>query len=458
MNHDTNIIVFFNDDHGQWALPTYGNKDIHTPTLDYLARTGVVMENAFTPTPVCSPARACFLTGRLASQHGLHDYIASGNGYDTCHWLEKEITLPQMLQDVGYQVGLSGKWHLGNDIDPHPGFDHWFSLSGDYPIGAQGKYRFSDNGDIVELEGYKTQIITDHAIKFLRDRNKDRRFFLFVGHTATHSPWADHPERLTSYYRHKQFSAVPDSPSYPFGKQNLESADLMPRADAHEGLVQYYSAVTCLDEGVGRLLDELDALNLSDKTLVVYTSDHGLCCGHHGIWGKGNGTLPLNMVEESIRIPMIFHHPKRLSQATRRSEFVDHLDLFQTLSDFSGAELPDNLRDTYPGRSFMPLLTNENLLEPWRSLQFGEYGTVRMIRDHRYKLVMHCNEKYDRFFDLKNDPSEIVDVAGDPVHHSRIIQMKTLLSDHFDRYEVKENSGLRSGGPQPSNFTSPWVT
>ena len=456
MNRDRNIIVIFNDDHGQWALPAYGNKDLHTPTLDYLAGTGVVMENAFTPTPVCSPARACFLTGRLASQHGLHDYIASGEDFDTRRWLDKEVTLPQLLQKSGYQVGLTGKWHLGNDIEPHPGFDSWFALSGDYPIGAKGRYRFSDDGKIVELDGYKSQIITDHAVRFLRQRDQERPFFLFVGHTATHSPWTDHPERLVEHYRAKEFSAVPEGASYPFGKQNLESAELRPCPDEREGLAQYYAAITSLDEAVGRLMDEVDAQGLTDSTLILYTSDHGLCCGHHGIWGKGNGTLPLNMVEESIRIPVIFNHPKVIPRANRRPEFTDHLDLFQTLADYCGVQPPDDGNDIYAGRSLLPMLTGQDLSEPWRAVQFGEYGNVRMIRDQRYKLVIYCADNYCRLFDLEDDPAEETDIAGMPEQAMRIEQMKAQLDAHFRRYEVKQNSGVRNGGPEKTNFTSPW--
>ena len=104
------------------------------------------------------------------------------------------------------------------------------------------------------------------------------------------------------------------------------------RLDPREALAQYFAAVSHIDEAIGRLLDELDALQLREQTLVVFTSDHGLCCGHHGLWGKGNATLPLNMLEESIRVPLIFNQPRDLFAKQRRSEFVDHLDLFQTIA------------------------------------------------------------------------------------------------------------------------------
>ena len=457
MSAAKNIVVIFNDDHGQWALPAYGNKELRTPTLDHLARSGVVMESAFTPTPVCSPARASFLTGRLASQHGLHDYIANGDGFDKRRWLDAEVTLPQLLQDAGYQVALSGKWHLGNDIEPHPGFDRWFALSGDYPIEAKEQYRYSRDGTVVERSGYKSQVITDAAIEFLRGFDKARPFFLFVGHTATHSPWADHPPRLVEQYRDCAFSDIPPDPAYPFGYQNLESRDLASRTEWRETLAQYYAAVSSLDEAVGRLMDELEALALRDDTLIVYTSDHGLCCGHHGIWGKGNGTMPLNMVEESVRIPMIFHHPKLLFSGQRRIEFVDHLDLFQTLAAFAGVAARQEPAMGYAGRSFLPMLTNEPFDESWRSVQFCEYGSARMIRTPRYKLLRHHHSAQTLLFDLKEDPRETRNLAGEAEFAELAGRLAAELDAHFQRYELPAKSGIREGGPEPTNRTAPWV-
>ena len=130
-----NIIIILNEDHGQWALSSYGNRDVNTPTLDYLARTGVQMENAFTPIPVCSPSRACLLTGRYPSQHGMHDYLANQDDeVENNPWLENEIFLSQLLANAGYQVALSGKWHLGNDHLPQAGFEYWFTHSHHYDV------------------------------------------------------------------------------------------------------------------------------------------------------------------------------------------------------------------------------------------------------------------------------------------------------------------------------------
>jgi arylsulfatase A-like enzyme len=414
------------------------------------------MDNAFTPTPVCSPARACFLTGRLASQHGIHDYLASADEeIGQRSWLEGEVTLPQILSSAGYRTGLCGKWHLGHDELPQPGFHAWFSTGNDYPVKHGGPHRYSDNGRMVSLTGYKTQIITDRAIDFLRQDDGSQPFFLLIGYTATHSPWRDHPERLVDSYRQATFRDIPEDIAYPFGRQNLEST-FPTRSNPREALAQYYAAVSQIDEGVGRILDELGSGQVRQDTLVVYTSDHGLCCSHHGIWGKGNGTLPLNMVEESIRIPMIFNQPARLYQHQRRGEFVDHLDLFQTIIDCAGVELPAEI--AYPGRSFWPYLENSDSIPDWRRQQFGEYGNLRMIRTETHKLVRRYPDGPSELFDLLADPRETINLYKEAAYQPLIESLSARIDAYFAQYEDPVKSGLNARQLPRHNFTEAWRT
>jgi arylsulfatase A-like enzyme len=447
-----NILLFVTDDHGQWALGSSGNAEIASPNLDHLAAHGTVMENAFTPTPVCSPARACLLTGRTASQHGLHDYLDGQPEFFRRDWLADDVTLARHLQAAGYMTGLVGKWHLGNDDRPQPGFDRWGALAGDYPIDATGPARYCVDGRLETIAGSKASVITDQAIDFIRRRDREKPFFLLVGHVQTHSPWSGQPRRLVERYRDCAFSAVPRGETYPFGVQNLESRDLIDRSRSGEALANYYAAVTAIDEGVGRLLDTLEVEGVAGETLVVYTSDHGLNCGHHGIWGKGNGTLPLNMVEETIRVPLILSGPGIARQ--RRREFVDHLDLFRTLMDF--AEIPVAEPDRFAGRSCLPLLAGAQG-RPWRDIQFCEYGDVRMARTERHKLVRYGADDIVRLFDLDADPRETRDVAGEPRLQAVRNALEHRLSAHYATYSVPEKSGMRPGGPQPTNRTSPWA-
>lgn len=442
-NPPPNILVVMTDDHGQWAAGCYGNGELRTPTMDYLAETGVRFANAFTPTPVCSPARASFFTGRLPSQHGIHDYLQETDPeVGERDWLADEVTLAQLLGDAGYQTALSGKWHCGRGTRPQAGFDRWFGLDR-WQGGHAGAHTYVDQDQPVELTGNKTRIVTDGALAFLRGRDRDRPFFLFVGPIATHSPWADHPERLVGQYRGCTFADIPKDPVYPFGRLAGESRGSS-RRDRREALAQYYAAVSEIDEGLGRLVDELDAQGLRERTMVVYTADHGLNCGHHGIWGKGNGTRPLNMVEESIRVPLIVNQPGGLFAGQVRAEPVDHCDLFRTLLDWAGVALPAETLAArrYPGRSFAPLLRGEALPD-WKDATIGEYGDLRMIRTHRHKLVRRYPDGPHELFDLAADPRETTSLFREPDQRPLIEALTARLDRFFAEHEDPAKSGLR---------------
>lgn len=452
-----NILLIVNDDLAQWALGCYGNREIHTPTLDYLATTGALMENAFTPSLVCSPSRSCLLTGRLASQHGIHDYLSST--IPEIHrrpWLQDEVTLAQLLAEAGYQTAHCGKWHLGSDDQPQAGFAHWFSGVGDYPAEHGGDHRFSANGRIQSIPGQRTPVITDRAIAFLRGRDEAAPFFMHIGYFGTHNPWRGQPERLAAGYRECAFDGLLDQATYPFGAQALEST-LPTRLNPREALAQYFAAVAHIDEAVGRLLDELEALQLRESTLVVFTADHGLCCGHHGLWGKGNATLPLNMLEESIRVPLIFNHPRRLFARQRRLEFVDHLDTFQTLADYAGIGEALPAERNYPGRSFLPMLENTAALSDWRQIQFGEYGDLRMARTRQYKLTRRYSDGApNELFDLSRDPGETRNFFADSEYAPVVERLSRAIEQYFGRFQDAEKSGLRARELPRHNLSEAW--
>ena len=454
-----NIIIILNEDHGQWALSSYGNRDVNTPTLDYLARTGVQMENAFTPIPVCSPSRACLLTGRYPSQHGMHDYLANQDDeVENNPWLENEIFLSQLLSNAGYQVALSGKWHLSNDHLPQAGFEYWFTHSHHYPIEHGGPHIYSDQGDFITLTGYKTQILTDRAISFLRERNPKQPFFLLLSNTASHAPWNRHPERLVDQYRHQTFESISDDVAYPFGKQNLEST-FDTRLQPQEAQAQYYAAASQIDEATGRVMDELEANGLRESTLLIFTSDHGLNCGQHGMWGKGNATFPYNMVDESIRIPLIFNQPGYLYQGQRRNEYVDHCDVFQTLVDYAGLKLPERGENYYPGLSFLPILNNSGSLEggDWRNYQICEYGDLRMLRTETHKLILRYHEEgANELFDIKKDCRETVNIYNEKEMQPLVESLTLKMNNFFARYEDPVKSGLNVKQLPRHNKTESW--
>ena len=455
MSKRPHIIVFFSDDHAQWALPAYGNREIHAPNLTHLARTGVLMQNAFTPCPVCSPARASFWTGLYPSGHGVHDHLAEDDpDVQQTDWLAGMTTLAQRLHDAGYTTALSGKWHCGRGEIPQPGFDFWYSSWRKTPKYDSPVNKYSDQGRVVERRGTDTQIISDAAVDFLRARDPTKPFFLFVGYAATHNPWINRPERLVAQYRDASFSDIPDEAAWPFGAAGTHP--LAP-ADPREALAQYYASVSMIDEGVGRLLDELEAQQVRDETLIVYTSDHGLNLGHHGIWGKGNGSQPLNMLDESIRVPLIFSQPGLITGGTRRSEFVTHCDLHTTLLDCADAAPDAEARQTQgPGRSFKPILLGESAGD-WRNTYIGEYGPTRAIRDRRYKLVLR-HAGADLLHDLLADPRETVNLIHEADCQPVVERLRAQLDAFFARYEIAEHSGARGDDLPIHNRREAWRT
>ncbi len=451
-----NVLVIQTDDHAQWALGCYGNSELRTPSLDHLAATGVRMRNAFTPTPVCSPARASFWTGRLPSQHGLHDFLAEADPeVRTVDWLAGERTLAQILREDGYVTGLSGKWHLGYPERRPEGFDYWYSHS--LPLFRSEAFESpwaKPAGD--RALTYNRHAIADHAVDFLRARDRERPFFLYVGFIATHSPWTGHSERLVSQYRNCTFRDIPDDPVYPFGRLATES--LFPtRANPREALAQQYAAVTEIDEQVGRLLDELEAQHLLEDTLVVYTSDHGLNQGHHGVWGKGNGTHPYNMLEESIRVPLILSHPGALLGGQVRDEMVTHCDLFQTILDHAGVALDaaERRRRRYPGRSFRAICRGD-ARSAWPEEVFGEYGNLRMIRTREHKLVRRYPDGPAELFDLARDPRETRSFLDDPEYAPVVEELTARLERYFAEYEDPRASGLRVKELPRHNSNEAW--
>ncbi len=467
-NRRPNVLVVMSDDHGRWANGCYGNSEVGTPTLDHLAASGVKFANAFTPSPVCSPARASFWTGRYPSQHGIHDFL--GQGSETNDWTKDEVSLAQILHDDGYITGLSGKWHLGREGEKAPGFDFWYSqsLKTRLPNGFESPW--SDvlpptgrdipaeaPGHVLATErGYDPNGVTDHAVQFMRARDRSQPFFLFVGYIATHSFWSGHADHLVNQYRGCTFRDIPDDTMYPFGRLEVE-ATFPTRENPQEALAQYYAAVSEVDTGMRRLLDELATQAILEETIVVYASDHGLCCGHHGLWGKGNATRPLNMLEENIRIPLLVNWPGHILGGQTRLEVVDHCDLFQTLLDMAKVELDPGIRQrrNYPGRSFAASLFGHTLGE-WKDAMFGEYGNLRMIRTDRFKLVRRYPDGPDELFDLHRDPRETKNELPNPGFGSVVVELSQRLEKWFSQIEDPHKSGLHVRDLPRHNTEEAW--
>ena len=451
-----NILVFLTDDHGQWAAGCYGNREIASPTMDHLAATGVRMTRAFTTCPVSSPARASFFTGRLPSQHGIHDWLFERElPYADHPGLRGQRTIAQLLHNAGYTTALCGKWHCGDDAIVQPGFDRWFAHLRQGP--HCGDVPFSDQGEQVVKHSQLSDAVTDDAVRFLRSRDRDRPFFLCVGYVDTHTPHRDHPPRLVERYRQCTFDDIPDeSPADCHGTVVIPWPDN--EVIRRDQLANYYAAVTHIDEQMARVLDVLGEAGDLDNTLIVYTADHGHMNGHHGLHTKGNATVPQNLIDESILVPCLLSWPGVLLAGGVCDRFVDHCDLFNTLLDAAGVELDDTVQKEInsPGRSYLPLLRGDT--DDWRDAQFSEYGNARMIRTDTHKLIERYAGPNGHFAD------ELYDLVADPRERSNVIDqqadiaasLRRRLHEHFDRYQITERSGRNITDQPRCSPTEPW--
>jgi choline-sulfatase len=429
-----NIIFILTDDQGPWAAGCYGNPEIRTPNIDRLAATGMRFDRFFCASPVCSPSRASFLTGTVPSRHGVHDWIREGNyGDRPATYLEGQTGYTSILADNGWTCGISGKWHLGNSVLPQQGFSHWFvHKTGGGPYNDAPMIR---DGELFNAPGYVTNVITDDALDYIDTHaTDDSPFYLSVHYTAPHSPWTGHPQDIVDSYDDCPFESCPQEPIHPWAGNLTKNSH-----GNREMLKGYFAAVTAMDLDVGRILDKLEAKGIRDNTLVVFTSDNGFSCGHHGFWGKGNGTYPINMYDNSVLVPFLASHPGRIPQGTSSDAMISAIDFMPTLLDYTGLPAPEGLN--LPGQSFVANLTGENSDLRDAVVIYDEYGPTRMARTREWKYVHRYGEGPNELFDLVNDPDERVNRADDPSLKTRIEELRGVLEDWYSTVSTAEKDG-----------------
>lgn len=406
-----NLIAIVTDDQGCWAAGCYGNRDIQTPHLDSLARDGALFVNAFTATPVCSPSRATYFTGRYPSELGITDYLspaeeAEGQGLRGQTW-------PSVLQRHGYRTGLFGKWHLGRRAEFHParlGFDHFAGFLGGGNSPMNGTLEI--DGKEVQTEGPLADVLTDRAIDFIR-KHPSQPFAICLHFREPHLPYG--PLAKVDSARYQGVDAqVPDLPGLNIQQLKRRTLD-------------YYASISSVDRNLGRLLAVLDELGLSHNTLVTFTSDHGYNEGRHYINTKGNGNWIAggvngpkrpNMWDTSIRVPLLARWPAVIKPGTRIDAMVSNLDMFRSVLGALQVPLPDDCLAR--GIDWSPALRGESL--PPREAIFGQYDLhngglayLRMVRTPRFKLVRHFKARMlDEFYDLTADPDETRNIFAQP--------------------------------------------
>ena len=432
-----NVIVIVVDDLRFDEFGAAGHPYLETPNIDRLAAEGAMFLDGIHAVPLCSPNRASIMTGQYPSRHGVLDNIARDL---RSHQL---ATFPQALQAAGYETGFLGKWHMGNDATPRPGFDFWSAFPG------QGKTidpELFEDGRLHKVKGYITDLLTDRAIDFIR-KERNVPFMLYIGHKAVHpdsrqlddgSVDPDYPRGYIPAPRHLgvyEDEIFPRRPNVvtsadalegkPALRRSLALRDSPPMSEAYGFMLDHGTSeetirrraemVLSVDESLGRIIEALVDQGQLDDTMIVFTSDNGFFFGEH--WLSQERRMPY---EESVRMPLLVRYPPLAKPGSLVEGLVMSIDIAPTVLDAGGAEIGAHIQ----GRSMLPLLRGDG--DDWRKSVLVEFYThenprpwlmdmdYRAVRTEGYKLIhwiQHPDE--EELYDLRSDPYEMQNLVND---------------------------------------------
>ena len=428
-----NIVVVLVDDLRWNGTGVTGHPFVETPSIDRLAREGVVFRNAFVTTPLCSPSRASFLTGRYARSHGV---IRNG-----LHELEL-TTFPLLLEDSGYQTAFVGKWHMGTDDTPREGFTRWVGFSG------QGNYREQElniDGHAVTRPGHLTDVLNQYALEFVRDAaTSGQPFMLYLSHKAVHEPFTP-PPRHFELYADEPVPCTPGCDDTLVGKPALTRfvPDTTPPEPRRTGLPvenirEQMSLLVSVDSGLGDLERALTDTGVLDRTIVVFTSDNGYFHREHALADK---RWPY---EESIRIPFIVRYPPLAEAGTRNDALVLNIDLAPTLLELAGIPIPSAV----DGKSLVPLLAGAGgssrtsfVTEYFDEASFPRVPSWESIRTESLKFIRYprLGRDFDELYDLMSDPYELENQIGNTEYSPQLETLERQLDRLLE--SIPDNSG-----------------
>lgn len=388
-----------------------------TPNMDRLASEGVRFRNAFVVNSLCAPSRACMLTGRYSHHNGIAD--------NQTPFPTDSVTYASLLREAGYTTGYVGKWHMDGQKGKRPGFDESVSFIG------QGKYvdcPFEVNGELTPTQGWVDDRSTDFAIDFLK-KNQAKPFALVVGFKAAHGPF-DPPERARDRFAGETPRPAANQGVRPiFSKAAAAPAVAKKKKGATrpEGNIGYFRCVSAVDDNLGRLMTTLDELGLAEDTVLVFSSDNGFYLGEHGLGDKRSA------YEASLRVPLLLRYPRLAKKGKLVDQMVLNIDVASTFLDLAGVPVPRAMQ----GRSWRPLL--EEKPDTWRTAWFYEYfqerpfpntPTILAVRTEDAKLITYPGHPdWTELFDLKADPYEMSNLAGDPARKD----LRQKMEAEFER-------------------------
>ena len=488
VNQKPNIVFIMADDHAVKAISAYGSeigKLAPTPNIDRLAKNGAIFNQNYNTNSLCGPSRAVILTGKHSHQNG---FRMNGERFDNT-----QQTLPKILQQNGYQTAVIGKWHLS---DEPTGFDYWKILDDQ---GKYYNPDFITAEDTTRVTGYAQDLITDYSIDWMKQRNEEQPFFLMVHHKAPHrnwmpalrhttlydsvefplpdtyfpdfenqqaaeeqlqtiyedmyeghdlklskhkgtdslaaNPWKDDFERMTADQKEK-WNAAYRPKNDAFWEKDLHGKDLA-KWKGQRYLREYMATIASVDESVGRILDYLEAQDLDENTLVVYTSDQGFYLGENGWFDKRY------MYETSFRMPLLMQFPKEIEAGSVISEMTQNLDFAPTFLDMAGIEIPEDMQ----GISFKKVLYGEEAeigrdAIYYHYYDFPAFHMVKRqygIKTDRYKLI-HFYDDIDtwEFYDLEKDPKEQNNLIDAEEYQAEVKMMHQKLNSVQQHYQVTE--------------------
>ena len=501
-----NIVFIFSDDHAVDAISAYsGGRLNHTPNIDRLAKEGMLFENSFCANSICGPSRACILTGKHSHQNG---FLSNENA----RFDGSQMTFPKLMQKAGYQTALMGKWHLNSNPTGFdkweilPGQGSYYNPNF-IQMDGTSKRRPGYCSDIItdlsldwleERDQEKPFLLmcqhkaphrnwappARHLTLFdgkdlpvpesLFDSLKDRSPLLqehqmgiakhmYWGHDMKFHGKGQFPdsfldgipnreyERMTSAQKTLWDAAYePKNQAFIEAMQNGKMTEAaIVRWKYQRYIKDYLRTVQAMDDGIGRVLDYLDANGLAENTIVMYSSDQGFYLGEHGWYDKRW------MFEESFKMPFLIRWPESVQAGTKSRALIQNIDYAPTFLEMAGADVPEEIQ----GESFVPVLKNRGYAPPkWReSLYYAYYGERTHhvaahdgVRTMRHKLMYFPRTKETQLFDLVRDPHEMKSVHADP-------EYAAVLRDMQDRYaSMHKQYGVNSAAIPLSRLTEEW--
>ncbi|MCC9657122.1 sulfatase family protein [Rhodopirellula halodulae] len=459
-----NILFILCDDHRFDCLGVAGHPFLETPNLDAMASDGAMLRRAYVTTSLCSPSRASILTGQYAHNHRV---------VDNYHAVDPNLVFfPQHLQKAGYQTAFIGKWHMGGDIDdPQRGFDHWISFKGQgtyWPDGhgttrevPQTTYDgFNINGKRVPQRGYITDELTDYSLQWLRDRDPNKPFFLYVSHKAVHADFVPADRHRGRYDNEPLPIQIPTAESMEDGdkpmwvrnqRNSRHGVDFGYNLKGFSPEVyyrRYCESLLAVDESVGRLRRFLEQRGLDQNTIVVYMGDNGFQFGDHGLIDKRTA------YEASAKVPLLMVAPGQIPAGQPFDGLVGNIDIAPTLLEAAGASPLSHLN----GQSVWKELCSADakslddrtlLYEYYWERNYPHTPTLHAVIGGRFKYI-RCHGLWDRdeLYDLESDPGETRNLIHDPSYADRVESLNQQLWQHLKNSTGMEMPLLEDHGPR----------